>query len=310
MGDLEHHLNEIRSQGQTADQGAFTLNQQRASELLERYQLPDPSFYLLKFVQGAVLGGASFIRVALESDGLTFFHDGQESGAALSHLEIGLAAFQSWTAQAPRPQSRVGCRGFLFPRQTRRFFFRRRLPEIALLKERGRYCSIPIWLENQLLNRPFFGLASKIEKKGIKADLSSPPRLGPVTWLTCPNWTASSLLAPPSYSQERRIHLESLVEWKESSLDPAPSSAFSVEGEPMVACHALLRRVSGSWSELTWVRDGVVLTTERNVLDRPGLEAVVSAGELQLDLSDFGLVHDEPFYELTKRLRQEVLWMY
>lgn len=73
--------------------------------------------------------------------------------------------------------------------------------------------------------------------------------------------------------------------------------------------HAVLEGTKNSWSETFFVLDGVLLEGERNLLDRPGVVAVVSADGLTPALSGLELVHDAAFRQRLQGLRPEVSWL-
>lgn len=73
--------------------------------------------------------------------------------------------------------------------------------------------------------------------------------------------------------------------------------------------HAILGATRNSWSETFFVLDGVLLEGERNLLDRPGVMAIVSADGLTPALSGLELVHDAAFRQRLQGLRPEVSWL-
>lgn len=73
--------------------------------------------------------------------------------------------------------------------------------------------------------------------------------------------------------------------------------------------HAILGATNHSWSETFFVLDGVLLEGERNLLDRPGILAIVSADGLTPALSGLELVHDAAFRARLQALRPEVSWL-
>lgn len=60
----------------------------------------------------------------------------------------------------------------------------------------------------------------------------------------------------------------------------------------------------------TFVLDGVNLESERNLMDRPGLLAILAARGMRTDLTEFALVHDDAFHRAIEYLRRVALWMY
>ncbi|MBN9418508.1 MAG: hypothetical protein J0I12_23865 [Candidatus Eremiobacteraeota bacterium] len=75
------------------------------------------------------------------------------------------------------------------------------------------------------------------------------------------------------------------------------------------SAHAILGATKNSWSETFFVLDGVLLEGERNLLDRPGIKAIVSADGLTPSLSGLELVHDAAFRQRLQGLRPEVSWL-
>ena len=100
-------------------------------------------------------------------------------------------------------------------------------------------------------------------------------------------------------AHRRRIRLEESVEEERGN-------ASQVLTRP---AHAILGATRNSWSETFFVLDGVLLEGERNLLDRPGVVAVVSADGLTSALSGLELVHDAAFRQRLQGLRPEVSWL-
>ena len=97
----------------------------------------------------------------------------------------------------------------------------------------------------------------------------------------------------------RRLRLGEKVEEEEST-----------GGNPgLRPAHAILGATYNSWSETFFVLDGVLLEGERNLLDRPGVVAVISADGLTPALSGLELVHDAAFRQRLQGLRPEVSWL-
>lgn len=108
------------------------------------------------------------------------------------------------------------------------------------------------------------------------------------------------LEAPPGHKGAlRRLRLGSTLE-EERCLGGSPS---------LRPAHAILAATRQSWSETFFVLDGVLLESERNLLDRPGVLAIVSADGLTPALSGLQLVHDAAFRQLLQGLRPEVSWL-
>ncbi|MFN8613950.1 MAG: hypothetical protein U0931_40835 [Vulcanimicrobiota bacterium] len=73
--------------------------------------------------------------------------------------------------------------------------------------------------------------------------------------------------------------------------------------------HAVLGAHKKSWSETFFVLDGVLLEGERNLLDRPGVVAIISADGLTPALNGLELVHDSAFRQRLQGLRPELAWL-
>jgi hypothetical protein len=108
------------------------------------------------------------------------------------------------------------------------------------------------------------------------------------------------LEAPPGHKGAiRRLRLGSAL-GEERCLGGTPS---------LPPAHAILGATRNSWSETFFVLDGVLLEGERNLLDRPGVMAIVSADGLTPALSGLELVHDTAFRQRLQGLRPEVSWL-
>lgn len=178
------------------------------------------------------------------------------------------------------------------------------------------YAGIPITLNARLVNRPYFGRTQAADFRPGHWDLGpvpAPP--GRAEWYLVALQAAPGLLSVPRRSRckmRRYQVLESLLhgELQEPGEPPLHLTPWTSQGEPLLACHAVLTLTGKSHSELHWVRHGVVVSTERNVLERNGLVAIVSAQDLTLDVSGFEVVHDESYRKVLALLKKGCLWMY
>lgn len=99
---IEGFLKSQQGNSQVSSQGQFTLNQQRAIELLGQYQLPEPRAYILKLVQWAVASKPSTIVINTGGGRVVVRHDGVPvenerigelmggSASTLDHLARGI----------------------------------------------------------------------------------------------------------------------------------------------------------------------------------------------------------------------------
>ncbi len=108
-------LAELRSGGAVVAQGQFGLDEGKAREKMQRFQLPDPQRYVLELVQAAVLLGATRVDFKIDSDEMLMTFDGDHlerkdierlfqapfsddtthTTKVLRHLAIGLNAAQA-----------------------------------------------------------------------------------------------------------------------------------------------------------------------------------------------------------------------
>jgi hypothetical protein len=185
------YLAELRG-GATADPGQFSLDPERARELLRDRRLTDPASWALLVVQAAVLRGATQVafacgrwKVSVSFDGLaleagelerlagtaleTATDDRQRSlrklAIALSTLEgAGLrqariasgdrtdGAWLSWVPDAPIQQGRAALPEAGTRLEIRRRSPRGRLPEPGLLARRCRHAPIPVRVDGRLVS--------------------------------------------------------------------------------------------------------------------------------------------------------------
>jgi hypothetical protein len=66
----------LAGEGEKVGQGGFAIDEARAHEKMERYQLVDPLLYVLELVQAAHLLGATEIDLAIDADELEMTFDG------------------------------------------------------------------------------------------------------------------------------------------------------------------------------------------------------------------------------------------
>lgn len=186
----------------------------------------------------------------------------------------------------------------------------------SLDADRLAYAGVPVTLNARLLNRPYFGRSQAADFRPGHWDLGpTPAPPGRAEWYLVAPQAVPGLLSVPRKSRcklRRYQMIDSLLtdELGEPCEPPLHLIPWTAQGEPLLSCHAMLTLTTKSHSELHWVRHGVVIATERNVLERNGLVAVVSAQDLGLDVSGFEVVHDERYRRVLALLKQGCLWMY
>lgn len=339
--DLHRLLDEARAEGRLDSSGVWRINLYAAARKLGRHLLADPTDSLLKWVQAALAGGASWVDVEIEADHVLVRFDGRTLDLSqldtldrwlldrgrpeLHHLAVGLTSAAAhgcdelsvgaharevtMTPSAYREVQTVPGPNRIRMGRRRSLAQRLARSEVRRLESRCLYAPVPVLVNGRLVNRPHFGEPTRPALKGDRYDLGPHRARGPESYFGALEF-ATDLLAAPVLPHTRWWTVANL---RGGALLDQPSAAvpgLTTAGAPIWACHAMCRRTHSSWSEAVFVGHGVVLTSERNVLDRPGLLAVISARDLKVDLSGFGVVHDEAYLQTIRTLRERVLWMY
>lgn len=309
---MDDFLEELRGEGRPDSEGRFSVDHVRAGELLQRYRLPSASMWVLKAVQAAVALGASRVDVTAEGDRVEVRYAARgRSDRGLRHQALAVEAASG------RGAVEVGVDSICVETPARSPLQRLGGPpqELRLVREACLYAAIPVVVQGKPVNRPYFGLAAGTLRSPGILDVGLLPGSAHVAelYLTSPDGGADLLPGPAQgcVVRELRLHVAGLSD--EEHLDLGPPGVLPgvlMGGRPAVACHALLARTRRSWSDATFVLDGVILSSERNLMDRPGLQAVISARGLRTDLTEFALVHDDAFHRALEYLRRLALWMY
>lgn len=92
MSQLEGLVELLGQEGTLAAVGEFELDSEKARVKMQKFQLEDPHFYVLEFVQAAHLLGATRIDIAIDADEVEFRFDG-DSLTAAELQDIYSAAF-------------------------------------------------------------------------------------------------------------------------------------------------------------------------------------------------------------------------
>lgn len=74
--ELQAVLDALRSEGSLDSSGVFTVDLTKALPKLERFQLPEAHFGLLKVIQSAVVAGASRVALSFSAASIQVEHDG------------------------------------------------------------------------------------------------------------------------------------------------------------------------------------------------------------------------------------------
>lgn len=192
--------------------------------------------------------------------------------------------------------------------------------ELRALQERCRWAPIPILLNGRPLNNPHWNPCpgAKSDWTGSVEFSGLPHGHSAEAFLYLDETSNQVLAAPPDLRSGRQRAL--LLRWSDGQLGKAPLESDGSEGaarlaglrfagQPALAGFAALARGEDSWSRLGFVHDGILLGEERNLLDRPGVIGVVSTLGLTIDLSEFGVVHNQAFQRTMELLREQVRWL-
>lgn len=305
-------LPELLKGGRYESSGSFTVDLARAADKLGRYQSAEPLFFLLKFVQAAVVAGATEIRIdrvstgiRLQAEGVTPFPVAEVTTFELderpqSYLGLGVGA--AIAAGATRVLCGVGSSQLVAaPDGSRVAPFQgtgfsvlieglQKL-ERSRLHQRLAYAPLPIWLDGKLLNYVSAPVATRRLPK------NDDRRHG----VACTG---------PFERKRQRYEDELPVPAAHGFTVPACTGPFRRENVYVPICGTVLElRDPKLPSRVVLVKHGVALDTSPT-LKIPGAHCVVSAQGLHLDVSTLGVVHDAQFAELTRRLDREVREFY
>ncbi|MBS2034076.1 hypothetical protein JST97_03760 [bacterium] len=303
MTELEQLLAD-HSALKSAGPGRFSLDPRRQRELLQRLGLQDTAQGFLKLFQGICRAEPSGVSITAQANHLRFafvhhkrlpepLWDGQHP-LALAILNLSQEYALSWEGESYRGQADE--RGFqssqkenlaghsqpslslTLTRPGARWWHRDWTPSVRQSLNKRLAYSLITWLWNEQPLAPVAPLSSRAQA----VVLAQPECLGD--------------LNPASAQAAAELRVRG----------PAGIESRLTPGFP---AHALLGLSKHSWSETSFVLDGVLLDGERNLLDRPGVIAVISAEGLTPALNGLELVHDAAFRQRLQALRPEVSWL-
>jgi hypothetical protein len=310
---VEHDILELLAQAEVPGTESFQLDPRRAGQVLGRFQLSNPYFYVLKWIQWAVLACARQVWVEILPDRVSVWHDGElpeaPSAAELLSLEGAWGHFGSGFFAATQLEpthialaTRRGSRTLyghgesvergvtvLAPRrkfhiqgywwQELRLLLR---PEAALVRFHCHYAPVPIFLNGKCVNRPLFGISCRVSGTHLVPLLYLARRAkGVLRERSAPR----ELLAAPDWDSAGDGEFAELQVWERPCL-AARAMYFYLPPGPKASHH----------SEVTWVKDGVAICKETRLEDfPPGLHAVASCRGLELDASQFSPVRNAAY---------------
>lgn len=301
MTELEQLLSE-HSALTSAGPGQFTLDPKRQRELLRKLGLQDTAQGFLKLFQGICRAQPLQVNVTTRTNQLCFnFHHQQSLPQPLWEGQHPLALailnlsqdyslewqgesyrgrahdqeFQSNRTESPTTQLSLS---LSVTRPAARWWHRDWIPAVQQSLNKRLAWSRIDWTWNQIP----IGTAPPISRRAQAVVLAQPEFPGN--------------LDPESASMAAEIRVR---------------GAASIETKlpEQSRAHAILGCGKSSWSETSFVLDGVLLDGERNLLDRPGILAIISADGLTPALNGLELVHDQAFRQRLQALRPEVSWL-
>ena len=301
--------------------------------MLAKYQLPSPDLYILKIVQCALAGGARRVRFYTRSYGFEVLWDQSEqvlNPVSQQHLTAGLLAFLAQEGTACKLENSEGQvlfveGGTIEPEVSEKWWSHRlnlhrttpppsawqRLtswipsasPESKRLAQACNHAAVPIFFDDHVLNL-LGGHKGTPGPHGVAQFEPQIPQWKKGGYLLSREASAQLFPVAPQAPEKRAIHV-----LFEDPDDPSPLehaatiSTLLYGGQPALYCWASVHSHSSSWSEATFILDGVCLEPERNLLDRPGYAAYISARGLRTDLTGLHIVHDELYFERLKHVK-------
>lgn len=318
--DLEAFLHAQQARGFLDSQGSFTVNVEKAREKLGKFALAHPGFYLLKVIQAGVAMGSSQLRITTTQRGLglwfapartyDFAHfqaavanPAQTVAAPLRLLAEGFNAslWSGLESACVIAWSRDGGRGlfldgdglvsgnspprpddlpavdhlwmFSLSKSASGWSKSQVEDEIAAVRERCPYLPLELTLDEQTLPRRPSRRGWLVERLDVANDgglrlclpQQSQRRIGESGWLsTGPGETFC--LQPPIYVPGLSVRCR--------------------------AAYFLPLDLAGE-DRIIFVRHGVIVASHPLGSLGAGALAIVEAGDLEVDISGFGLVRDE-----------------
>ena len=284
---LEEYLQSLVQDGEAGERGEFTLAPERAKALLAGKALPDVWAAWTCLAQGFISLGASSLELSSSRRSTIWkvgFQDPKplvellrDDRFLLGWLNLGWFGTPRWHAGDSLLE--VPWHGNVWKRYRMGAAF----PEV--LDKALKYAPIAV-------------------KLGIH---SVPDRFVP-SWVTVCLYPTPPGRPGGIVLSDGRAEVKGFQERRRFALPGFSSSDLGFDG-PSMAAYAY--RSKNSWSEVTWVSQGVVIQTERNTLDRPRINVVASvqAAGLQTDISGLAVVNNQEYFDFRALLKSSVVWM-
>lgn len=284
---LEDYLQSLGQNEAESERGEFTISAERAKALLAGKALSDVWMAWLCLAQGFIASGASSMEMDCTNRSVTWKIDFpeplslldllREDRFLLGWLNLGWFGTPHWDAD--QSTLTVPWQGHAW----KRYRFASTFPQT--METALKYAPIPVRI-------------------GIHSiALRYLPSADPMCLYPLPDGRPGGMVFEDAHAETH-----SFFERRRFPL-PGRDESDSNFAEPILAAFA--RRTKSSWSEVTWVSQGVVIGTERNTLERPRIAVVASveACGLETDLSGFQVVRNPPHHRFVIALKRDVLWM-
>ncbi len=273
--------------------GSFTVEAPRQRGLLGDRSLTEPGLAVLWLVQAAVAAGASEVRFRLRSHQLDL--------AIRPALTPPSALWQRLLASWGEPQSwqRGDLQLFRWPRRVPKLQLQR---ECEFLRQRARFCPIPVKLQGYIVQPHLYGYQPQGSRAGVPRNYHLAEvyqkRLGPGVSL----FRSQGSTAWKS-REEGTSDLRWWMPWRVAGQVARLRPARGIRAGAV----ALLLVQPGQPSSVVAVSQGVIVgQQELDWPELPGLQLVLDVSDLPLDLSNLQLVQGEAW---KQRLQEQRQWL-
>lgn len=277
---LQALLDDLRDDGQTESSGYFTLEPQRARQLLRQSQKAQPLGYVLNLVACAVLDGASRIDFTLDNDEVSARWQGNGFEAD------DLKDLERWLLAPQRPE-------YLKARELALAMTCALLrdPQEVWFATAGFRLNAEFELEPGPEEGCHFYRRSAVGAEVAHRFLSGLVSDYPEHRLLLGRCRFSPL---PIFINGRPLPRDLLVERE--------FFRHYQSGSRLAFCH----RDDETPRQVHWVLNGVAFTEPARGISQAAATLVVAVSDLSKDLSQVGLVHDGVYQERKNELRQQV----
>lgn len=273
--------------------GSFTLQPLRQRRLLGDRSLTEPALAVLWLIQAAVTAGASEVRLRLRPQLLDL------AIRRVANLQSPL-----WQRiEASWGQAQTSVRGEL-----QLFRWSRRVPklqvqrEYELLRQRARFCPIPVKLQGYIVQPHLYGYQPQGSRAGVPrnyhlAEVYQKLRGPGVSLFRSQGSTAWKS------REEGTLELRWWMPWRVAGQVARLRAARGIRAGAV----ALLLVQPGQRSSVVAVSQGITVSQqELGWPELPGLQLVLDVSDLPLDLSNLQLVQGEAWQQ---RLQEQRQWL-